>query len=311
VTGEVPVWLADPEKLARYAGDIAFREGIADLAQAWGDEYESLLRRVGWILFKPESLLTRRLEEALDHLRSLRFEPLAWRLVRLDRNVVRGMWRFELARASLPLLAAVDVVATVAPSLLVVLLDLEHGGAAWASATTRLAAVKGSPRGQEQQPGQLRHALRSPTLLLNFVHAPDATADLVRELAVLFDARERADLLAEVQEAASNRRGISTDAAVAAAYESVPPHRLDFDESFARLRAAAPEAPETAAIAELVNGRAPPSEERLLRLIRWLDVCELPLSRPDRGIVAAHLLNTHPRPEGPVPSMRSVSGDGT
>lgn len=306
MTGRLPAWLADPDKLARYAGDIAFREGIADLAQAWGDEYESLLRRIGWILFKPESLLTRRLEEALDHLRSLRFEPLAWRLVRLERNVVRGMWRYELARASLPLLAAVDVVATVAPSLLVVLLDLEHGEAA--SATTRLAAVKGSPRGQEQRPGQLRHALRSPTLLLNFVHAPDAPADLVRELAVLFDARERADLLAEVQEAASNRREISTEAAVAAAYESAPPHRLDFDESFARLRAAAPEAPETAAIAELVDGRAPPSEERLLRLIRWLDVCELPLSRPDRGILAAHLLQVHPRPEGPGAPSVSCGG---
>ena len=46
------------------------------------------------------------------------------------------------------------------------------------------------------------------------------------------------------------------------------------------------------------EGRAPASDDRLLRLIRWLDVCELPLSRADRGVLAAHLLNTHPRPEG-------------
>jgi hypothetical protein len=195
------------------------------------------------------------------------------------------------------MIAAVDIVATSAPCLLVVLHDLERGPA---SAATRLAAAKGSPRGQEQQPGQLRHALRNRTLLLNFVHAADTSADLVRELAVLFEPAARAELLAEVLEAASGRRSASVEAAVAAAYESAPFHRLDFEESFARLREAAPDAPETAAIAELLEGEATTSDDRLLRLIRWLDTAELPLSRPDRGLLAAHLLNAHPEPSAVV-----------
>ena len=293
----VPItgWLADPAKLARYATDIAFREGMFDVAEAWGDGLESLLRRVGFVLLKPESLLTRRVEETLRHLRALEFEPLAWRLVTLDRNVVRGIWRYELAAAPLPTLAAVDVVATSAPCLVVFLRDLEDGPV---PAATRLAAIKGSARGREQRPGQLRHLLKSPTLLLNFVHAPDSPADVVRELAVLFGASERAELLAEVEEAANGRRAGSLDDAVAAAAASTPFHRLDLDESFGRLSDAAADAPETAAIARVVQGREGATEHGLLRLIRWLDACELPLSRADRGVLAAHLLNAHPRPEG-------------
>jgi hypothetical protein len=121
VSADARPWLAEPAKLALYAGDIAFREGLADVESVWGGDCELLLRRIGFVLFKPESLLTRRVDEALARLRSLGFEAVAWRLVRLDRQAVRGIWRYQLATAPLATLAAVDIVATAAPCLLVVL----------------------------------------------------------------------------------------------------------------------------------------------------------------------------------------------
>jgi nucleoside diphosphate kinase len=282
---------ADPGKLERYARDIAFREAWTDLAACWGDEAEEILRRRAFVLFKPETVLMRRLEEATAELERHGFAPVLWRLVRLDRNLVRGVWRYELAEAPLATLAAVDVVATAGVCLLVGLRDDRPEPGRYASA--RLASLKGPTRQAERRPGQIRYRLRSPAVLLNFLHTPDEPADAVRELGVLFAADERLELFRELREG----RDVSLQPAFAAAYAETPPHALDLDASLALL--AREHAPEAETISTLLRGGTA-DEELVVRLIRWLDTRATGLPRPDRGVLAAHLIGLVPRLEGPA-----------
>lgn len=282
---------ADPGKLERYARDIAFREAWTDLAACWGDEAEEILRRRAFVLFKPETVLMRRLEEASAELERHGFAPVLWRLVRLDRNLVRAVWRYELAEAPLATLAAVDVVATAGVCLLVGLRDDRPEPGRYASA--RLASLKGPTRQEERRPGQIRYRLRSPAVLLNFLHTPDEPADAVRELGVLFAADERLELFRELREA----RDVSLQPAFAAAYAETPPHALDLDASLELL--AREHAPEADTISTLLRGGTG-DEELVVRLIRWLDTRAAGLPRPDRGVLAAHLIGLLPRLEGPA-----------
>jgi nucleoside diphosphate kinase len=282
---------AEPGKLERYARDIAFREAWTDLAACWGDEAEEILRRRAFVLFKPETVLMRRLEEATAELERHGFAPVLWRLVRLDRNLVRAVWRYELAEAPLATLAAVDVVATAGVCLLVGLRDDRPEPGRYASA--RLASLKGPTRQEERRPGQIRYRLRSPAVLLNFLHTPDEPADAVRELGVLFAADERLELFRELREA----RGVSLQPAFAAAYAETPPHALDLDASLELL--AREHAPEADTISTLLRGGSA-DEELVVRLIRWLDTRAAGLPRPDRGVLAAHLIGLLPRLEGPA-----------
>jgi nucleoside diphosphate kinase len=282
---------ADPGKLERYARDIAFREAWTDLAACWGDEAEEILRRRAFVLFKPETVLMRRLEEATAELERHGFAPVLWRLVRLDRNLVRAVWRYELAEAPLATLAAVDVVATAGVCLLVGLRDDRPEPGRYASA--RLASLKGPTRQEERRPGQIRYHLRSPAVLLNFLHTPDEPADAVRELGVLFAADERLELFRELREA----RDVSLRPAFAAAYAETPAHALDLDASLELL--AREHAPEADTISTLLRGGTA-DEELVVRLIRWLDTRAAGLPRPDRGVLAAHLIGLLPRLEGPA-----------
>jgi nucleoside diphosphate kinase len=285
---------ADPAKLERYARDIAFREAWTDLAACWGDEAEEILSRRAFVLFKPETVLMRRLEEATAELERHGFAPVLWRLVRLDRNLIRGVWRYELAEAPLATLAAVDVVATAGVCLLVGLRDDRPEPGRYASA--RLASLKGPTRQAERRPGQIRYRLRSPAVLLNFLHTPDEPADAVRELGVLFAADERLALFHELRAA----RDVSLEPAFAAAYAETPPHALDLDASL-ELLAREHDAPEADTISTLLRGGATAADEELVvRLIRWLDTRAAGLPRPDRGVLAAHLIGLVPRLEGPA-----------
>ena len=284
---------ADPAKLERYAKDIAFREAWTDLAACWGDEAEEILSRRAFVLFKPEAVLSRRLEEAVGELERHGFAPVLWRLVRLDRNLVRAVWRYELAEAPLATLAAVDIVATAGVCLLVGLRDDRPEPGRYAS--SRLASLKGPTRQAERRPGQIRYRLRNPALLLNFLHTPDEPADAVRELGALFAADERLELFRELRAA----RDVSLEPAFAAAYAETPPHALDLDASL-ELLAREHDAPEAEAITALLRGGGGAGEERVIGLIRWLDTQAVRLPRPDRAVLAAHLLGLLPRPEGPA-----------
>lgn len=290
----LPHWLsADERKRRLYPDDIYFREAWADALDILGDP-RPLLERTTFMLFKPEAIVGRRADPAVGFLRARGFEALASRTLRCDRHVVRALWRYQLNAAPLATLKAVDMITASSEFLLVVLRD--QPGPIQTPAATRLSADKGSSRRREH--GRLRDLLRSPTLLLNFVHAPDDPADLVRELGVLLSDGEREMLLRSLPPAHAEGHRIDLDAVLQAVYAGSPAHHLDVGRSLAALHAIAAHDRAHASTVDAVLGAvARPAEDlELLALVRWLDMAEIDLPRWDRLVICAHLVGRQ-RPE--------------
>src|SRR6202020_14691 len=123
------------------------------------------------------------------------------------------------------------------------LLGLDHPLAAGeASAAELLSRAKGSSPGPPPPSGTLRDQLGCPTLMINFAHAPDEPADVLRELAVLCDARQQEEIIATLLGAGQWPAARFPAAEAAAAeimtgrYAQSAAHDLDVAATFQRMR---------------------------------------------------------------------------
>jgi hypothetical protein len=105
-------------------------------------------------------------------------------------------------------------------------------------ASLRLAQRKGHSLPARRRPDDLRSVLRPPNQILNFVHVADEPADIVRELGIFFDRRERRALLAALRDRHRHDALARVAAAIAAVEAHQPAHDLDFAASLARLERA-------------------------------------------------------------------------
>lgn len=163
-------------KIAAYRMDPYFRQGFEgiNLVEA---------QSVTLMVLKPEAVVGRRLGPALEFLENNGFEVLEARRIRLSPILARELWRYQLNTATQDRLDVIDVLLPSTDSLLLLLRD-RTSQAGGIPAATRLSQLKGSSDPSLQQPHSLRSRLQAPTRLLNFVHAPDEPADVVRELAL-------------------------------------------------------------------------------------------------------------------------------
>jgi hypothetical protein len=178
-------WLSQlPSKRKHYAREIYFRESWHDLLALAG---EAAIRRWLWsttfILFKPDAVANRALQRGLAAIQDNDFEILQSLTFQFDRLSMRELWRYELNIATMQRMAAIDLLLTAGPSLLVMLRD-RRAVPASLSAAERLMRWKGTSRGSRPQ-NSLRTIMGALPGLLNFVHTPDEPADVIRELGVL------------------------------------------------------------------------------------------------------------------------------
>jgi nucleoside diphosphate kinase len=287
-----PPLTCDPDRRRIYPDDVYFREMAAQLDALAPDRLARILERGSFLMFKPEAVVGRRMERALEFLAARGFEPLGALRVRIDPRVLREMWRYQINAAPLSSVRAVDMALQSGESLVVALHDTRGPQRTGLPATVRLSNLKGSSSNLSANDGLLRGALACEIESLNFVHAPDEPADLLRELAVLFDRPRRAEpleLLAAPPSPAGRR---AVEREIRELYRQYPAHPMNLDASLAALRAAAVDRPEqaapTAQVIDAIGHKAPESE--LLRLVDWLDYHPGGLGVWDRITLAAHLV---------------------
>ncbi|MGW3910028.1 hypothetical protein ACWEBX_00655 [Streptomyces sp. NPDC005070] len=141
-------------------------------------------------MFKPDAVVGRRVEPALAFLAGHGFEPLGALTVRVDARVCRELWRYQINAAPLAVIRAVDMILESGPPcLFVALRDTRGPERTGTTAAERLAELKGSSKNRSVDGGSLRGTLGCELMCLNFLHAPDDPADLIRELGVLLPRR--------------------------------------------------------------------------------------------------------------------------
>ncbi|MFJ7965587.1 nucleoside-diphosphate kinase [Streptomyces sp. NPDC096324] len=200
---------------------------MAALLDGWETEtaHRALLRST-FVMFKPDAVVGRRVEPALAFLAGHGFEPLGALTVRVDARVCRELWRYQINAAPLAVIRAVDMILESGPPcLFVALRDTRGPERTGTTAAERLAELKGSSKNRSVDGGSLRGALGCELMCLNFLHAPDDPADLIREVGVLLP-RRRAQALSLLA-ADVSPLGVAEPAALAAElYATHPAHAL-------------------------------------------------------------------------------------
>ncbi|MFF3448661.1 nucleoside-diphosphate kinase [Streptomyces sp. NPDC002667] len=225
-----PLLTCHPDKQRLYGADTYYQESHDQLADLTGD-ITGFAHRHALLLLKPDAVVARRLDAAADWLAAQGFRIVGAAVTRLTRTMIRSLWYFQwnLATPYRRRLAALFLEDADALVLLVrPVHDLE------VPASVELTRLKGPTDPDARRPGQLRHLLGRYSYLLNLVHTPDEPADVLRELAVHFDAGERDRLFRSAL--ADEDRAAHALELTGRLYAATEPRDLDFAPAVARLR---------------------------------------------------------------------------
>jgi hypothetical protein len=213
--------------------DLYLRECWADAAAVLGEQLFPVLERVALLITKPDAVVGRRLRQILAYAQDHGFLPVAAFPLALTRHSIRELWRNDWTVYSTDRLALATVFYTAADTLAIFLRDVDCQPRS--AACARLSRLKGSAFPELRAAEDLRTMLAPPNRVLNFVHVPDGTIDLVREIGVLFDKPERQALFSRIEARFDSGDADEVDRAVARLEARFAPHDLDFDRSLDRL----------------------------------------------------------------------------
>jgi Nucleoside diphosphate kinase len=220
---------AVPEKAAVYEGDRWYCAGrdsfVTHLRSAD-------LRRFATITVKAEAVSSRQVETALRFLKDQEFEILAGRIVRFDASNVHQLWMYHWNVATPDRRALAQDLLSIGPALLLVVID--RSSRQLVPASVRLSALKGPAYPDRRRPHHLRSMLGAQGRMLTFVHTADEPADVLRELGLLFSARDRDDLFREI---AGGRGDLDLVAElVSSLYDRHPERSMDPTRGYEALR---------------------------------------------------------------------------
>jgi hypothetical protein len=301
-----------PKKQYLYSRETYFREAWHDFRQVFGNETLRILQQIAFLVLKPDAFAGRRVETVLDVLENRNFVPIATQRFRWSRHTIREDWRYQLNQLSLERMELSTRLMTATDSLLVVLRD--DNRPLRVPAAVRLQAMKGSSLPERHQADQLRRILKSPNRLLKFIHTADEPADIVREMGIHFDGSERRLLLETIGRSLSTCASEALRLEISHINEEVPPHELDFNISWGRIRAllrarASSDSAAAALLASLecvIERREKSSFLSVHGLERELRQISLQVSFWDLLVFSAHLI--HHSYENEIATIESDGG---
>lgn len=225
-----------PDKARWFSGEPFARDAMRDLLELAGETRTlDLLMTHGTMLVKAESVVLRVVDQIEERIRGAGFTPIVARPVRLDRHSIRLLWLYVLNGATLDRLDLLDLFKPATTSIMLICRDerMERGSI---PAAVRLQRLKGPTLPHQREPGNLRFGLGPANRLLNYVHAADEPADVLRELGLLFDRPERRAIIQSLL--AGDDAGDALARLRDEMYASFPAHDLEPAPALDRLRVA-------------------------------------------------------------------------
>ncbi|MCW7941355.1 nucleoside diphosphate kinase [Streptomyces hygroscopicus] len=225
-----PLLTCHPDKQRLYGADTYYQESHEQLF-ALTHDVTGFAHRHAALLLKPDAVVARRLDTAVEWLGEQGFRIVGAAVTRLTRTMIRSLWYFQWNLAT-PYRRRLAALFLEDADALVLLVRPDHD--LDVPASVELTRLKGPTDPDARQPGQLRHLLGRYSYLLNLVHTPDEPADVLRELAVHFDDAAR-DRLFRSALADEDRTACALELADRL-YAATKPRELDFDPAVGRLR---------------------------------------------------------------------------
>lgn len=220
-----------------YGSDVYYLESAEQLTAMLADggtDLADFATDHALLLLKPDAVVSRQLLPAIDWLDGNGFGIVAARRVRLTRTTLRALWQYQWNLSTGYRRRLADGFLCGSDSLVLLVRPRTRPEV---PASVLLTELKGPTNPDEREPGQLRYLLGRYCYLLNLVHTADEPADVLRELAVYFDAEERAAVYADAL-SGSDQRDRAKELA-RSLYADTPARELAFAPAAARLAAAA------------------------------------------------------------------------
>ena len=182
-----------------YGRDPHYIASAAMYRHRWTSD--SQLRTILWdsaaMLLRPDAIAGRSSAAVFPVLREHGIYPVAARLVHLDANMTHDMWKYQFNVATPERQLLLKRIFATGPAVYVVLRDCNLR--ALAPAPVHITYLKGTAIVANRRRWHLR-TVAGPHIanLLSYVHVSDDPIDVVREMAVLFDASARHALLCAI-----------------------------------------------------------------------------------------------------------------
>lgn len=163
-----PLLTCHPDKQRLYGADTYYQESHDQLAALTGD-ITGFAHRHALLLLKPDAVVARRLDVAVDWLAGQGFRIVGAAVTRLTRTMIRSLWYFQWNLAT-PYRRRLAALFLEDADALVLLVRPRHD--LDVPASVELTRLKGPTDPDARRPGQLRHLLGRYSYLLNLVHTP-------------------------------------------------------------------------------------------------------------------------------------------
>lgn len=212
-----------------YASEPYLRESIADADIILGHYLPTFTKNFASLLIKPDAIVGRRATVICDHLRNNKFRIIYTKPFRFDRLMIRELWRYSMNISTNEKFELVDKIHAASQSIYLLLEDQEQpmNGS---SAAVRLQKLKGSAFNSQRAGTSIRSVAKSPNEILVLVHTPDEPLEMLRELGLLFDRKNRNELFREARKNLE-QRGAENDLAITTTIEHIEStttaHELD------------------------------------------------------------------------------------
>ena len=221
-------------KKSFYSRETYFRECWLDFCNVFENERIQILQRHAIMVFKPDAIIGRRIDEALEYLKNSGFVPIVWREIRYSRMFMREDWRYQLNQLSIDRMMLNTMLLGSMDSLLVVFRDILQP--LKMPASVRMQNLKGNSLPHLHKPGQLRAILQSPNRLLKFIHTPDEPADIVREIGIFFDDENRSSFLKQILKETMQDNSQKLNQKILQLYDQHPQHDLKLEMAWQRIK---------------------------------------------------------------------------
>tara|TARA_R110002110_G_scaffold98919_1_gene253003 strand:- start:3352 stop:4320 length:969 start_codon:yes stop_codon:yes gene_type:complete len=224
------------EKRRLFGGDPYYRDAWDDICELWPEESEraGVLHDTALVIFRPDAIVSRRLEIAMRTFSDHGMVPVASTLFRYDRMKVREGWRYQLNIATRDRIDVMDMVLAQTPSILV--LWRHNGPFSQVPASVRLSSLKGPSLPAKREPGNLRYQMgRAQVSVLTFIHISDEPADVIRELGVFMAGKARREMLRQVRSGHDVQGEV--DRLIHKVYDRYPPHDILMVDTIKKIRA--------------------------------------------------------------------------
>jgi nucleoside diphosphate kinase len=195
-TTKLPSYLTSmEEKKFFYAIEPSFRESFEDADEIFGSHFKEYSLATSAMIFKPDAIVDRKVEAALNHVINRGFTPIAFRLFTYNKFIIREDWKYQYNIATRNRMRIVDYLLETAPSLFVVFKKTPQR---LNNACAEMTSLKGHSDPSLRTSEDLRYHLRGINSLLNYIHTCDEPADFYRGTGLYFNEVERRKLFSEI-----------------------------------------------------------------------------------------------------------------